>query len=435
MAKKKQDATNLQLRNAADFYIVPLENDQYILTGEALKKCIDPRTLKAHGWFYPTLKFISFKDGKLELLNSSNKVSHKLSIIIEKDKLHVACSCAMQVEKLCQHAYKALDRLLSYDDSTDYFEKYSPNGLAEIALANKKYFEFKYEGDGLTIKPKEELGSIYDLKEKVAAEELNALMALPAKLPLQNDKPKEVSVCYILMVARRNNMLPFLIPCLGKLNKAGTEIKGFNKFLSGIEKENDALLTDEQRTLNRICLDMWRHVEILGDIAIYMDMSDDDKHRLSILFELWQKALLLLQKQYVFKHPFFFTRYLKRKPWKSYIEDIEIKLETPSIQFQLIDKGAFYQLEMKPFLNGKVIRNFELITTFFIQQDEDIYMLSSQRDAAISEWMRKSGGRITIFKQHFTEFENIILKLLRKHYPVEFIKTHQASVKKVNSNG
>lgn len=418
MAKKKPDVDNVQLRSAADFYIVPLENDHYTLTDEALKKCIDLRTLKAHGWFYPTLKFVSFKEAKLELLNTSNKVSYKLYIGVEKDKLHVACSCATQVEKLCQHAYKALDKLLFYDGSTDYFEKFSPNGLGEIALANKKYFEFEYMGNGLVIKPKEELGSVYNLKEKMTAVALEAVMALPTKPSLQNDKPKDVTICYIMMVSRRNNFLPFLIPCLGKLNKSGTAIKGFNKFLSGIEKENDALLTDEQRVLNRICLDMWRHVEKLGDIAIYKSMSDDDRHRLSILFELWQKAIHLLQKQYVFKHPFFFTRYLKGRPSKSYIEDISICQEIPSIQFQLIDKGPFYQLEMMVLLSEKAIRNFEPITAFFIQQDQNIYQLSSQRDAAMSEWMRKSGGRITVFKQHFTEFENNFLKPLRKNYPV-----------------
>lgn len=421
MAKKKQVVENLQLRSSADFYILHLENDYYTLTDEALKKCVDTRTLKAKGWFYPTLKFVSFKGGKLELLNTSNKVSYKLYIVVEKDKLHIACSCATQVEKLCQHVYKALDKLLVFG-TTDYFERYSPNGLADVALANKKYFEFEYIGNGLDIKPKEELGSVYNLKEKISAGELDAVMALPAKQSPLNERPKDISICYILMVSRRNNFLPFLIPCLGRLNKAGTAIKGFNKFLSGVEKENDTLLTDEQRALNRVCLDMWRHVEKHGDIKIFESMSDDDRHRLSILFELWQKAISLLQKQYVFKHPFFFTRYLKGRPSKSYIEDIRICQERPSIQFQLIDKGAFYQLEMNVLLNRKAMKNFEPITAFFIQQEENIYMLSSQRDAAMSEWMRKQGNRITIFKQHFSEFESSFLKLLNKYYSVEIIK-------------
>lgn len=421
MAKKKQDVENLQLRSSADFYIVHLENDHYTLTDEPLKKCVDTRMLKAKGWFYPTLKFVSFKGGKLELLNTSNKISYKLYIVVEKDKLHIACSCATQVEKLCQHAYKALNKLLVFG-TTDYFEKYSPNGLAEVALANKKYFDFEYGGNGLDIKPKEELGSIYNLQEKLSADELDAVIAMPAKPSPLNNKPKEVAICYILMVSSRNNFLPFLIPCLGKLNKSGTAIKGFNKFLSGIEKENDALLTDEQRALNRVCLDMWRQVETLGDIVIYKEMSDDNRHRLSILFELWQKAIPLLQKQYVFKHPYFFTRYLKGRPSKSYIEDIRICQEKPSIKFQLIDKGPFYQLEMKVLLNRKAIKNCEPITAFFIQQEENIYILSSQRDAAMSEWMRNQGERITIFKQHFNEFENTFLKLLHKYYSVEIVK-------------
>lgn len=435
MAKKKQDVGNLLLRNAAEFYTVPLDNDYCILTDEALKKCVDLRTLKAHGWFYPTLKFVSFKDGKLELLNTSNKVSYKLYIVVEKDKLNIACSCATQVEKLCQHTYRALDKLLSYNGSTDYFEKFSPNGLAEVALANKRCFEFEYVGNGLVIKPKEELGSVYNLKEKISAEELDAMMALPAKQSPPNEQPKDISVCYILMVSRRNNFLPFLIPCIGRLNKAGTAIKGFNKFLSGVEKVYDALLTDEQRALNRVCLDMWKHVEKFGDIKIFESMSDDDRYRLSILFELWQKAIHLLQKQYVFKHPFFHTRYLKRSPSKSYIEDIHICQEIPSIQFQLIDKGAFYQLEMKVLLSGKALKNFEPITTFFIQQEKKIYMLSSQRDVAMSEWMRKSGERITIFKQHFTEFENGFLKLLCKYYSVEIVKPHKVYKRNSSSKG
>lgn len=424
MAKAKKE--DLQLRNAADFYIIPLENDHYALTEEALKKCVDSRTLKAAGWFYPTLKFISFKDGKLELSNTNDKVSYKLSILIEKDKLHVACSCAIQVEKLCQHAYKALDKLLVFGPS-DYFEKYSPNGVVEVALANKKCFEFEYGGNGLSIKPKKELGRIYNLNEEISVDELNAIMALPSKMPSQSETPKEVALCYILMVARRDNFLPFLIPCLGKLNKAGTAIKGFNKFLSGIEKENDTLLTDEQRTLNRICLDMWKLVEKLGDIAIYETLLEENKHRLSILFGLWQKAIPLLQKQYVFKHPFFFTRYLKGRPWKSYIEDIQIKTEIPSLQFQLNDKGLVYQLEMKVLLNDKSIKGIEANAPFFVQQEENIYMISSLRDAAIAEWIRKSGNRITIFKQHFTAFENDFLKSIRKHYPVVVVKKHRAS--------
>jgi hypothetical protein len=90
---------------------------------------------------------------------------------------------------------------------------------------------------------------------------------------------------------------------------------------------------------------------------------------------------------------------------------------------------------MKVLLNGKAIRNFKPITAFFIQPEENIYMLSSQRDAAMSEWMRKSGERITIFKQHFTEFENSFLKLLCQYYSVEIVEPHKVYKRNSTSKG
>lgn len=407
-----------QLRNAADYYTIFLENENYVLTDEVLKKSVDSRTMKTSGWFYPNLKFSSFKDGRLELINSSNKISYKLSILVEKDNLKVACSCVEKIEKLCVHAYRALDKLV-FHDQTEYFQNYQPHGLAEIALANKKHFEFEFDSDGLGIKPKSELGSVYHLKEKAKDIDLVKLMMLPAFEIDKKIKSKDVSICYIMMVSRRNDFLPFLIPCLGKFNKAGTAIKGFNNFLSGIDKEYEPLLTDEQRTLNRICFDMWKNVEKLRDVSILQDLQNEQMHRFSILFELWQNAIPLLQKQYVFKHPFFHTRYLKRKPSKSWIEEIHIHQELAFIQFQLGEKGTFYQLEMEVVLNEKALKNYDLITTFFIQHEQNIYMLPSLRDAGISEWMKNSSKRITIFKQYFPQFENNFLKPLRKYYPVK----------------
>lgn len=424
-SKKRGNNDDEQLRNAADFFTIFLENDNYVLTDEVLKNSVDSRTMKISGWFYPNLKFSSFKDGRLELINSSNKISYKLSILVEKDNLKVACSCAEKIEKLCVHSYRALDKLV-FHDQTEYFQNYKPNGLAEIAIANKKHFEFEFDGDGLGIKPKSELGSVYLLKEKAKGIDLGKLMMFPAFEIDKKIKPQNVSTCYVMMVSRRNDFLPFLIPCLGKLNKAGTAIKGFNNFLSGIDKEYEPLLTDEQRTLNHICFDMWKNVEKLRDVSILQDLQNEEMHRFSVLFGLWQNAIPLLQKQYVFKHPFFHTRYLKRKPSKSWIEEIHIHQELAFIQFQLVEKGTFYQLEMEALLNGKALKNYEPITTFFIQHEQKIYMLPSLRDAGISEWMKKLGERVTIFKHYFPQFENNFLKQLRKYYP---IKNSAASIK------
>ena len=55
----------------------------------------------------------------------------------------------------------------------------------EITLGNKKCFEFKYCGNGLSIKRKKELGRVYNLNEKLSINELDAVLALQAKTPSQ----------------------------------------------------------------------------------------------------------------------------------------------------------------------------------------------------------------------------------------------------------
>jgi hypothetical protein len=67
------------------------------------------------------------------------------------------------------------------------------------------------------------------------------------------------------------------------------------------------------------------------------------------------------------------------------MEKINIKETVPAIEFKVTDKGAFYQLEIKPVINGKAISNYEMPDTFFISEGNNVYLLSSVRDAAIAE--------------------------------------------------
>ena len=414
--KNERDINSLPLRNASEFYTIPLES-AYTLTVEALESCTDKKTLKQGGWFYPDLKLLSFKEGTAEILNKSDKISFRLCIKAEPEKLYVSCSCGMQVETLCVHAFNALYRTVRYDDNRANFKKFMPGGIAQIVFENRKYFETE-PGLRNMFKPKAALGSVYGINETFADYNIADVLALPAQLPVQREA-KETAMCYIIMYSRRNDFLPFLLPCLGKLNKAGNNIKNFGNFLSGVQKEYDALLTEEQRTLNSICLALYKQVENLPHELIHEEMSYNETGSLETVFNLWQKAIPLLEQQYTYTHPYYQKQYLKGKPWRSYLEKINIKKTIPVIEFTLTDKGAFYQLEMKPVINGKAISNYEMIDTFFIGDGDNVYMLSSVRDAAIVEWMEKSEYRITIFKEHFTQFENDFLQLLEKYYLVK----------------
>jgi hypothetical protein len=406
---------SLSLRNASDFYAIPLPDD-YILTEEALEKSIDKKTSKQGGWFYPQLKLLSFKNGMAEIVNKLDKTSFRLYLKVGPEKLHVSCSCGMEVETLCIHAFKALSRLVVFDDLGN-LKRFMPNDAAQIVFENKRYFETK-PGLNNMFKPKATLGSVYGINETLADYSIEDVLALPAQLP-DKKEIKETSMCYIIMYSRRNDFLPFLLPCIGKLNKAGDNIKSFGNFLSGIQKEYDALLTEEQRALNSICLALYKQVEKLPYELIHEEMSYHETDGLSNVFNLWQKAIPLLGQQYTYTHPYFQKRQLKGKPFLSWMKKINIKETVPTIEFKLTDKGAFYQLEIKPVINGKTISNYEMPDTFFISEGNHVYLLSSVRDAVIAEWMEKSGKRITIFKKHFAQFERNFLQPLAKYYPVQ----------------
>ncbi|MEJ7671698.1 MAG: hypothetical protein WKF59_03085 [Chitinophagaceae bacterium] len=396
--QKKPNANNLLLRNASDFYPIPLEDD-YTLTEEALRECIDKRPSKQVGWFYPDLKLLSYKDGVTELLNKVDRDSFSLFIKVEKEKLLAACSCSTQVEKLCVHAFNALLRLLNYD-RTITLKMFLPDAVQTV-FTNRQYFETK-PGIQNLFKPKAILGSVYAIKEALADYNIEDVLTLPAQPKAET---KETTICYVLMISRRHDLLPFLIPCIGKFNKAGTRIKVFSNFLSGIQKEHEPSLSEEQKTLNRICYDMYKLVEKLPDQLIHGEMLFNGTEDISDVFSLWQKAFKLLLEQHTYIHPLFRKRQLKGKPTPSWMIKINMQKNVPVIQFQLSDKGAFYQLQMKPVINGKAINKYKVPDTFFISSNKNVYMLPSVRDAAIAEWMEKSGNRIAVFKENFADFE------------------------------
>lgn len=386
-----------------------------------MERNVDLRTYRKRNWMYPELRFVSFSQGRLELLNTSyfDQISYTLLIVIEKDRLHVSCSCALKAVMLCRHAYKALSSILWVFDSTTYFEQYRPKGLVEIATAYKKYFVFNQSDRGLDTAPRAELGSVYHLKEKKPLRDLDRMLKSSAPVAYKLAKDKGIALTYMILYSHENKLLPFLLPCIAKLNRAGTAVKVFDNFISSAQKKHAPFLTDEQRTLNRLCYDMWKLVEKLPS-SLIDQLAASDTEEAEKVFNLWQQAIPILQRQ-----PFLFTYYLynekelKGKPARQRIDEAHIDNTVPSLHFQLSDKDAFYQLHMKVSLNGRELTKFDADINFFIRSEVTLYPLPSLQNAAVAEWMRESGGRITIFKEHYREFEQDILKPLGEYYKVK----------------
>jgi hypothetical protein len=404
------------LRSASDPFTIYLE-ESYIITSEILQIQVDTRMYRKTSWYFPTLKFVSFEQGTLKLLNSHRNVSYEMAILIEKDKLYVSCSCGLQVETICVHTFKALERII-WIGKTDYFEKYRPKGLVDMGTVHKRHFDIKKTDLGLDISPKPSLGHVFQLSDKFQGVNFKDILNYPKAVKAHNTEINVTELTYILMDSSRHKWLPFLLPCLGILNKAGTAIKGFYNFINGTGKDYDSYLTDEQKALNVICYEMWQQVKSRSGSIIKNE--EPQNNFLLPIYGLWERAVSFLFKQpFIYKYYFYNKRELKRSPGKKRLRKISIGRESPQLCFQLIDKDSYYQLKLIVQINGNETRDFNSDITLFISKNQIVYLLSSLRDAAIVEWMREYGNCITIFKEHFSEFETEILNQLSSDYPVK----------------
>ncbi|MBL7743168.1 MAG: hypothetical protein JNN00_06785, partial [Chitinophagaceae bacterium] len=346
-----------------------------------------------------------------------------------KDKLQVACSCGEQVETLCIHAFKALDRLCWYEGS-DYFQQFRPNGLFEMSVKHKKYFRKKQGYYSQDLQPAKTLGTVYALSETPGFTDAVKALAIQPGNSVTGGSEADV-FCYLVVNIRRRDHPPFLMPCMGRLNKAGTAVKKFYPFLTGIQKEYDHLLTDDQKWLNGQCLALLKEAEKLpGKFFPSFSMEAVDISLYGACFAVWEKLWPLLQKQpYVFTCSIYNKRDLKTKPPISRTLPVTVSPYQPRLSFRLTDKRDFFQLEMTAKLPCKMIGSFDLPMMFFMQDNEDnLYLFPSHVEAYMAEWIRKAGNRITVFKEHFAGFKEHFLSHLQARYEVIRIKQKKKTV-------
>lgn len=376
----KKEESNL--RKASDPYTLYLKGEPYTLTVESLEEQVDASLQRKRKWYFPGLKFISFGNNCLKLLNTWDKLSYEMTISVEANKLHVSCNCGTEVETLCIHSYRALERLAGYSYKSS-FEKYRPQGLYEIATTHQKYFDVKTSSNGLEIAPKKYLGTVYPFFVSRKEAKISAALGLQGGRAPQLNRQQDKALAYVLIYPPRDEYLPFLIPCLGSPNKAGTAIRSFQYFVSGSKKDSGYPFTENQKKLNQLCRDMLKHAEKLADESV---LSTDQRHTSSLhaLFSLWKEALPLAeQEECIYLYYLHGKHELKSRPVRNRISRINIRGAAPRLHFQLTERATFYQLQMRATVNGRNIKYPRWGLVFFMEEGEDLYRLSSLRDSGL----------------------------------------------------
>lgn len=402
-------------------YIIQLDNDYYSLTQEVINQNADVKTRRRKDWQHIKLQFISLENGVLQLALASpqDKEKFDLTIKIEKNKLHVSCSCGQPVEKLCRHAYVALSHVsYSYVDS-GFFKKYRQGGPVELALKHRKHFRIQQTGYTTEIKQNNVLGTIYRFSDKDRHGDLINLLELKATSASMVTVKEETTLSYILMYSR--SVLPFLIPAEAVLNKTGSGVKGFVRY---IQSPDDPMIQYQSVIIRK----SFRLMEIVKKLpGTIKNAVEQNTHQVEAVLQLWRELLPFIKNQlFVFKSEHRLWRLLKRKPRKSGSYPVKINDKVPEVQFELIDKGEYYRLLLKILINGAVMVNYEPCRLFVFSKNQ-VYLLGSLRDAAIIELWYKLGGFLTIFKDHFDEFEELLLfKLSDKYFVKNYSENHRS---------
>lgn len=242
-------------------------------------------------------------------------------------------------------------------------------------------------------------------------------MALEHHKPLA--KNPKTALCYILVEHYQKEVMPALVPCLGKLSKAGNAILGFDHFLSGAHKHYQGWLSEEQKTLNQLCHQIYRQAENLPGTLI-SPQKPIHPVRATTLLNLWRQAVGLLQHQpFVFHYVIYEMQELKGIPRKKRLTKIQVAAQSPRLRFQLSKGETDYTLDLFCQINGKWEVAFYSNLPFFICLDDHYYLLPSLKDAAIAQWMDELGGSLRIAPEDYPHFQTHVLSLLKQLYPVE----------------
>lgn len=413
--------------NANEPFTIFLDNNNYSLTEEALQQQVEDEMIRRKAWQYASMRFISLQNGVMKIYNTNSDITYTMTLMIEPDKLHVSCNCGMQVATICIHSYRALIQFCR-SSWRKYFEDYRPNGLVETAFANKGYFDITDKLTDLGISPKEELGYVYPLSGELYGSDFKQTIEWAKAIAASpTPAPKLAELTYFIIHPYQNRLLPFIVPCLGILNKAATGIKGFYPFLSGTEKEYEPLLSETQRILNTLSYELWQKAEKLP--GLIMEMDGEQKTILNELFVYWKRIWpLLLLQPFLFGYLLYGIKNLKAKPARRKLWPVQVSADKPQLQFMLRDKGPFYQLEMRVMVQWRSVELMES-PTFMIRTKQYLYLLNNLQDAVMAEWMLQAGNCITVFKTDLEQFEKDILNPLREYYPVRIITRKIKSAK------
>ncbi|RZL32942.1 MAG: hypothetical protein EOP00_33370 [Pedobacter sp.] len=241
-------------------------------------------------------------------------------------------------------------------------------------------------------------------------------------------KKEEISYCLAdtNLNSFHSNHYPFLLPYKGSL-KENRHIKSKACIFVTKNAETSFLhLTSIQRQLNDIVFEMIELApinSILMQTTVGKNINTTPQKRERALFTLWQKAISLVYYQ---EHQFYYFTYgmsnVFRKKNKKDIQQCKFSEKVPRLFFLEVDKGDYYQLELRFKIARRNFIPYEFNTAFFINSRQDpltFYLLGSFAEYEVTSFFAQHKFKIAVLKEHYkNEFKDFVDRL-RELYEVK----------------
>ena len=404
------------------FYTIPLEQKSQRLTRVLLEKHFpSPKGRKAY--MGNKVEYKSYKNGIVSVEVTLNDNSQNMLYLhVGLDELHIACTCGMPEDKLCYHAYMGLYSM-TWRDYLDLGMYYWPGYESDDKIKNK-FLHIEISKDRIFVEPKFRYGNIF--KPNIGFEDNKHLF-----LQEPNAKPESIVVgsrqviAYCLGYSFAGyycSQLPMLMPCLGLTSKDDKKVVSFHQFIRKDKPVSNIVYTSNQQLLNEISSN--QHVLVLR-----YDERPRNEREIEIfkikqgMLDLWQQAIpLLLNEKYTYAYYTYWLKYLRAKPRKAEMSVCNYATDQPVLSFILKFHQDHFSFVASVSVNGNTLK-FDYKPHFFVfDENTDLcYLMASVQDDDLLMWVLSNNKRLTILKEHFTEFHEKFLERVSSCYTVLFM--------------
>ncbi len=376
---------------------------------------VNQRTLRV------TVPTVNYDNNIFRLsVESVNDKPHYVFVQIERHKIQVACDCGMPDNTLCQHAYGGIFDLMHHKDM--YLEDYYWPGLGQKHNKELKYLYVDAEGHHVNIYPRPAYGNIFKDGWGFSLDHYHQF-DVGMLNETNKDATNKLVVGYNVIYTELGlwfSQLPMLMPFVGKTAKHSDHIVACGQYLrKGKAITEDVVLTENQNALNQISHEMHTLVKSIG-------RQDNDANivkwvnAVPILIKLWQKAIpKLFYEPHVYSSQGEGHLTWNNKPVKSNMSNWHVSSEPFLITFNLKGHKDHFILEPAIKSPAKHISHYRKVPLFLIDaENHTFYLVQSAQDEALLNWLRISGNKLTVLKEHFSDFHNRFLNKLSECYTV-----------------